>query len=66
MTPYLARLFELMDAADEALDTDAFEQASAQHFDAPDDGECAVTFGTVRKINAVFAEIEAIRKAVGV
>lgn len=60
------RLFELMDIADEALDKDTYDEirhwVGDGNIDAPDDGEIGITILTRRKINAVFLEIERIRK----
>lgn len=58
----LARLFELMDSADEALDHDTYPQKKDGRFDAPDDAEWTVQAGTVRKIDAVFLEIDRLRR----
>lgn len=59
----LARLFELMDAADEALDRDTISQKKDGRYDAPDDAEWMVQAGTVRKIDAVFLEIDRLRRS---
>ena len=59
----LTKLFELMDLADEALDRDTYPQKKDHRYDAPDDAEWPVQAGTVRKIDAVFLEIDRLRRA---
>lgn len=59
----ITRLFKLMDAADDALDKDTYEQKRRDDFDAPDDAEWSVQAGTCRKITAVFMTVERLRRA---
>lgn len=59
----MSPLFALMDVADEALDKDTIGQKKDGRFDAPDDAEWWVQAGTVRKIDAVFLEIDRIRRS---
>ncbi len=59
----LDRLYELMDVAEEALDRDTYPQKKEGRFVAPNDVEWTVQAGTVRKIDAVFLEIDRMRRA---
>jgi len=61
MREALEKLFVLMDAADDALDKDTYDQNVRDNFDAPDDAEYVVRSGTTRKCNAVFVAIEKLR-----
>lgn len=56
-----AEIVRLMDDADEHLDKPLYAQHRHQDFNAPDDAECTITFGVVRKINALFKAIDKLR-----
>jgi hypothetical protein len=53
-------LFALASEAESAADKETIDQKREQHLDAPDDCEVWLTFGTLRKIERVFATIQAI------
>ncbi len=52
-------LRKLLDAADDALDKETYDQKRKDNFDAPDDAEYYVSVGTIRKINDVFQALDA-------
>lgn len=56
-------LVALMDVADGKLDDDIYDQSLKDGFDAPDDAEYTVRFGTICAINRVFSAIEKMRRA---
>src|SRR5690349_4653634 len=59
----LPALFDLMDAADDALDKDTYEQFRKDEFDPPNDAEYSVCAGTVLKCEKVFEAIDKLRRA---
>ena len=64
LMPIIGALFSAVDAADDALDKETFEQMwRRDRLDLPDDAEVVITAGTQRKINRVFREIENLRRA---
>lgn len=60
-------LFEIMDAADDALDKDTYDEVRREsaHFgrDIPADCAISITYGTRSKINKVFLAIDQIRNS---
>lgn len=59
----MAEILALMDAADEALDQETYDQFRRDEFETIDEDDLTVTAGTVRKINKVFAALDRHRKA---
>lgn len=50
---HLRELRVLLDRAEEPLDKETYEQKRRTDFDAPDDMEVVITFGTLRKVEAL-------------
>lgn len=53
-----SRLLALLDAADEALDKETYDQLRAAQFDPNEDEEFTITVKTWRKVNALINELD--------